>query len=227
MAGNRISNDFSDLACLINQAVLNPHINKEALNQHCDAARHFGFGGLCTSLSSLKAARDRLGPSNKTKLIAVIAFPFGAIPRSIKQLEAEWAIENGAEELDVVPSFWDLNNDKVGLFADELADLCSLELPVRVILDINNLPKQVLQNAIEASIDAGVSGIQTGNGFGRAVTPQDIQMLSKIIRNRCSIKAAGGLHSLPQAIELIEAGAKSLGTSKGAEIMKAFRAKKQ
>ena len=96
-------NDLNELAQSIHQAALNPHLPVESFDEICSACLHYNFSGLCTNLIRLPAARLKLGFSNQTKLIAVIAFPFGAIPRSIKQLEAEWAIDNGAEELDVVP----------------------------------------------------------------------------------------------------------------------------
>ena len=71
---------LSDLAAKIHQAALTPHLDLEKFHQICDAAIHFNFSGLSTNLNQLPIARKRLGAPRHTKLIANIAFPFGAIP---------------------------------------------------------------------------------------------------------------------------------------------------
>ena len=223
MPGPSQQRELPDLAPLINQALLDPHLDQEVLQQACDEARHFGFAGLCTNLSRLKAARERLGPPGPTRLIAVIAFPFGAIPSTLKQAEAEWAADHGAEELDVVPDFWALSHGRAEHFAEELAEICALGLPVHVILNMARLPANSLSLAVDAAIDADVSGLQSGNGFGPAVTAADIRLLANLARGRCGIKAAGGLHTLEQALDMVEAGATRLGTSQGPALMQALR----
>ena len=210
----------NDLPSFIHQAALDPHLNLDALNQICDACIHFNFSGLCTTLNKLSPAKKRLGQNKKTKLIAVIAFPFGDIPSAIKKKEAEWAAEHGAEELDVVPNFLNLYEGAIEDFAEEISKISSIGLPSRVILDTMRLPKEKLALAIEACIDAGAQGIQTGNGFGFAANQTHIRELRSLIKNRCAIKAAGGIKSLMQALELINSGATSIGTSYGVDITK-------
>ncbi len=216
-------NNLPELAPLIHQAALDPHLSIEDLHQMCDASIYYNFSGFCTNLSRLPSARERLGPTNKTKLIAVIAFPFGFIPSSHKKAEAEWAAEQGADELDVVPDFLSLMEGKTEAFAEELSCICETGIPVRIILDIANLPQENLSFAVEASIDAGVYGLQSGNGFGRPVTATDIQQLSKLARGRCQVKAAGGIKTINQALKIVEAGAERLGTSIGPELIKSLK----
>ncbi len=213
----------TDLAPFINQAILNPHIDQEVLYQNCDGAKNFGFAGLCTNLILLPTARKRLGTTGSTKLIAVISFPFGAIPSPLKQLEAEWAAENGAEELDVVPNFFALNQGKIDTFAEEISKICSIGLPVNLILNVNNLNAKKLSLAVEAGIDAGINGVQSGNGFGPAVSKGEIVNLKELTKGRCAIQAAGGLNSISQAYDLLEAGACKLGTSRGFELIKSLK----
>ncbi len=212
-----------DIGPLIHQAALTPHLSLKSLNTFCDAARHFKFSGLCTSLNYLPAARERLGASCTTKLIAVIAFPFGTIPSLFKEEEGLWAIDKGAEELEIVPNFLALSQGKSEIYAEELARICELGLPVRVILDMANLPPNQLNIAINAAIEAGVCGLQSGNGFGPAVDASQICRLKELARGRCEIKAVGGLKTLDQAKQLIQAGATKLGTSSGPELMRTFR----
>jgi len=163
MSKNSLEEAHANISNVIYQAVLNPHLDKEILLKICDGSKQNGFAGLCTSLSHLSIARERLGSKSTTKLISVIAFPFGFIPTSNKLKEAEYAIEKGAEELDLVPNYFALEEGNIELFAEEINQLSELGIPIRVIIDANtllNLSK--LSVAIDALIDAGAIGIQIG-----------------------------------------------------------------
>ncbi len=196
----------TDIASVIHQAILNPHIDKDILIQICDASKQNSFAGLCTSLSHISIARQRLGNKSTTKLISVIAFPFGFIPTSHKIKEAEYAIEKGAEELDLVPNYFALQEGNIELFAEEINQISELGIPVRVIIDSETLiASKKLSLAINASIDAGANGIQIGNGFGAPVTNSQTKKLSEIVKNRCEIKSVGGIKTFNHAIELSEA----------------------
>ena len=219
MSRESILEAHGNISQVIHQAVLNPHLEKERLLQVCDASKQNGFGGFCVSLSHLSIARARLGAKNTTKLISVIAFPFGFIPTYNKLKEAEYAIGEGVEELDFVPNYFALKEGNIDLFAEEINQLCELGIPVRVILDSSTILTSLkLSLAINASIDAGASGIQIGNGFGPAVTKNQVQQVSELVKSRCSIKSVGGIKSFDQAIEIIEAGSTYIGTSFGFEI---------
>ncbi len=226
MIQNSLEKAHENISNVIYQAVLDPHFDKEMIFQACEASKQNGFAGLCTSLTNLPIARERLGSKSTTKLISVIAFPFGFIPTSNKRKEAEYAIEKGAEELDLVPNYFALKEGNIELFAEEINQISELGIPVRVIIDLNtllNLSK--LSIAIEALIDAGAIGIQLGNGFGPSVSKDQINHVSKIVKNRCSIKTVGGIKTFDQAIEIIEAGSTYLGTSFGFEITQEQREK--
>jgi len=135
MSQNSLEEAHENISNVIYQAVLNPHLEKEMLVQICNGSKQNGFAGLCTSLSHLSIARERLGSKSTTKLISVIAFPFGFIPTSNKLKEAEYAIEKGAEELDFVPNYFALKEGNIELFAEEINQISELGIPVRVILD--------------------------------------------------------------------------------------------
>ena len=211
---------YNDISSVIHQAILNPHIDKELFLKICDASKQNGFAGLCTSLSNLSIARERLGSKGKTKLISVIAFPFGFIPTTNKIKEAEYAIEKGVEELDLVPNYFALTEGNINIFAEEINQISELGIPVRVIIDSNKvLTSKKLSLAINASLDAGANGIQIGNGFGPSITNIQTQHIFQIVKNRCPIKAVGGIKTFEHAIEITEAGSTFIGTSYGLEII--------
>lgn len=221
--------DLPDLAPLIDHALLDPHQGREAIQRCCDEARHFGFAGVCVASRWVEAARERLplegsGKGTTPKLISVVGFPFGAVPAPVKRAEAELAAAAGADELDVVPDFGALaEGDGSGVLAD-LAPICELGVPVKVIVEVGRLEPEALELLVEVSIDAGARFLKTGSGFGPAVTPAQVGRLRELARGRAAIKASGGISSLEQAYGLVEAGASRLGTSRGVALMQALRA---
>ena len=221
MRKNNLEEAYDNISNVIYQGALDPHLEKAVLAQICHGSKQNGFAGLCTSLSHLSIARESLGSKSTTKLISVIAFPFGCIPTFNKLKEAEYAIEKGAEELDLVPNYFALEEGNLEIFAEEINQISELGIPVRIIIDSNTLStSQKLFLAINASIDAGATGIQIGNGFGATASKDQTKKVSEIVKNRCSIKTVGGIKTLDQAIEMIEAGSTYIGTSFGFEISK-------
>ena len=217
--------DLPDLAPLIDHALLDPHQGQEAVLRCCDEARHFGFAGVCLASRWLPVARERLGPSGGRgpRLISVVGFPFGAVPAAVKLAEAEWAAAAGADELDVVPDFSALADGDSRSFCNDLAPIVELGLPVKVILEVGRLEPAALELAVEASIDVGAALLKTGSGFGPAATVQQVQRLRELARGRAAIKASGGITTLEQALDLVEAGASRLGTSRGVALIQALR----
>ncbi len=225
-----MASDLPELAPLIDHALLDPHQGHEAIVRCCDEARHFGFAGVCVASRWVELARERLplqgsGKGPLPRLISVVGFPFGAVPAAVKRTEAEWAAEAGADELDVVPDFGALaDGDSAAVLAD-LAAICELDLPVKVILEVGRLNPEALELLVEISIDAGARFLKSGSGFGPPVTAEQVRRLRQLARGRAAVKASGGIADLEQAITLVEAGASRLGTSRGVALMEALRSR--
>lgn len=218
-----MARDLPDLAPLIDHAQLDPHAGSEAIHRCCDEARHFGFAGVCVASRWVPVARERLGSTTPVRLVSVVGFPFGAIPTVIKRAEAEWAAAQGADELDVMPDFGALADGNGSAVAEELAAIVELGLPVKVILEAGRHDGSTLELLVEASIDAGVSHLKTGSGFGPAATVEQVRLLRQLARGRAGVKASGGITSVEQALDLVEAGASRLGTSRGVALMQSLR----
>jgi deoxyribose-phosphate aldolase len=218
------SSERPDLAPLIDHALLDPHVGREAIHRCCDEARHFGFAGVCLASRWVPEARERLPLEDPVKLIAVVGFPFGAVPAAIKRAEAEWVAAAGADELDVVPDFGALADGDGGAVLDDLAAITDLGLPVKVILEVGRLDPAALALLVEISIDAGARYLKTGSGFGPPASCEQVATLVHLARGRAAVKAAGGIAELDQALALVEAGAGRLGTSRGVALMQALRA---
>ncbi len=217
-----MSEELPDLAPLIDHALLDPHHGLEGLRRCCDEASHFGFAAVCVASRWVAAARERLPPRQKVRIVSVIGFPFGAVPPTVKRAEAEAAVEAGADELDVVPDFGALADGDSRALLDDLAAIVELGAPVKVILEQGRLDAAALQLLVEVSLDAGVRFLKTGSGFGPPVTPAQVRQLRELSRGQAVVKAAGGIHTLETALALVEAGAGRLGTSRGVALMAAL-----
>ncbi len=223
-----MASDLPELAPLIDHALLDPHQGREAIVRCCDEARHFGFAGVCVASRWLELARERLplqGKGPMPQLISVVGFPFGAVPAELKRAEAEWAAGAGADELDVVPDFGALADGDGGAVLTDLAAICELGLPVKVILEAGRLSPEALELLVEISIDAGARFLKSGSGFGPPVSPELVRRLRELARGRAAVKASGGIADLEQAFALVEAGASRLGTSRGVPLMEALRSR--
>ncbi|MEO1003451.1 MAG: deoxyribose-phosphate aldolase [Cyanobacteria bacterium J06638_7] len=223
-----MSQDRPDLASLIDHALLDPHRGGDAIERCCDEARHFGFAAVCVASRWLSTARERLprqgeGRGPTPKLVSVVGFPFGAIPAAVKLAEAAAAAAAGADELDVVPDFGALAEGDSDAVLSELAAICELGLPVKVILEAERLEPGQLELLVEISIDAGARFLKSGSGFGPAVTAALVERLQRLARGRAGVKASGGIADLEQAFALVQAGATRLGTSRGVALMQALR----
>ena len=224
-----MSTDLPDLAPLIDHALLDPHQGRGAVQRCCEEARHFGFAGVCVASRWLELARELLprqgsGRGAATRLVSVVGFPFGAVPAALKLAEAEHAAAAGADELDVVPDFGALaDGDHATLLAD-LAPICALGLPVKVIVEVGRLEPEALELLVEVSIDAGARFLKSGSGFGPAVNAEQVARLRQLARGRAAVKASGGITTPELALDLVAAGASRLGTSHGVSLIQALRA---
>jgi len=210
-----------DLPPLLDQACLDP-LGSSKLQDQVEAAKFWGCGGFCIPSAWAKRVRPQL-PANGPKLVAVVGFPTGAVPPSIKLAEAEWVAEAGADELDVVPDFASLAEGNTEQVYEELAAIVQLGLPVKVILEAARLPTPLLKQLVEVAVDAGAQWIKTSTGYGPGVTPALVSQLVHLARRRIAVKAAGGIHDLEQALQLLAAGAQRLGLSRAPALLQAAR----
>jgi deoxyribose-phosphate aldolase len=218
------SGESPDLAPLIDHALLDPRQGQEAVQRCCAEALQHGFAGVCLASRWVPQARRWLGNRGAVRLVSVVGFPFGAVAAEIKRAEAEWAVEQGADELDLVPDFALLIDGELTALHDSIASVVELGLPVKLILEAGELAPENLANLVEVALDAGVTYLKTGSGYGSPVEPALLRQLKQLAQAKAKLKASGGIRNLEQALALVEAGAERLGTSRGVELVRAQRA---
>lgn len=209
-----------DIASFIDHTLLNPVTTQEQVDQWCAEAERFGFPTVCVYPAHVPRAIDRLH-QKRPQVSTVIGFPSGATTSIVKQYEAAEAAELGVTELDVMINHGWLKVGKLDEVHQELAAIVETTgQQVKAILETHLLTDDEKRLAAEVCMDAGATFLQTNTGWYGAVQVEDVRLLKSIVKDRIGIKAAGGILSLPQAIELILAGATRLGTSKGPSMLR-------
>jgi len=187
-----------------------------------DEAREFGFLGVCVPPFWVKRAQREIS-SDKILLVTVAGFPLGYSMTETKLDEIKRAIDNGADEIDVV---WNISSFKAGLpwTKIEIAKCAKLthdnQKLLKVIIETAYLSDAEIAEASKLCADAGADFVKTSTGFAPAgATVAHVKIMRQSVPTSVGIKASGGIKTDEQAIQLIEAGANRLGTSSGKTIV--------
>ncbi|RDH50958.1 deoxyribose-phosphate aldolase [Fischerella thermalis] len=219
MAAEYPDNDI-DIAPYIDHTLLIPTATPDLIEQWCEEAQRFHFAGVCVNPSYVRLAAELLH-NKMPKICTVIGFPTGATTSAVKLYEAQEAVENGANELDVVINLGWLKAGKTDEVHRELAEICEeTGQIVKVIIETNLLTDAEKRLATEICMDAGAAFIKTCTGWNGGATVADVRLLKEVARERVGIKASGGIRTIDQALDLILAGATRLGTSYSVDLLR-------
>lgn len=189
----------------------------------CQDALQYDFYAICVNGCHIPLAAKQLNGSD-VKIASVVGFPLGAMSPQAKAFEAQNAIENGANEIDMVISIGALKDAKYDdVFSElsQLADLChSHDAALKVILETCLLTDEEIIKACELCVKANADFVKTSTGFDAGgATIEDIKLMKRAVSCKAKIKASGGIRTLQDALKFIDAGADRLGCSAGVAIM--------
>ncbi len=211
-----------NLAPYIEHTNLSPTLTIGAIDQLVDEAREFGFVGICVPPFWVKRAQREIG-TDKILLVTVAGFPLGYSMTETKLDEIKRAIDNGADEIDVV---WNISSFKTGLpwTKIEIAKCSKLihdhQKTLKVIIETAYLSDAEIADASKLCADAGADFVKTSTGFAPAgAKVEHLKIMRSAVPPTVGIKASGGIKTYEQAVQLIEAGADRLGTSSGKTIV--------
>lgn len=208
-----------DIAPFIDHSLLGI-ATPELVDRFCEEADRHGFAAVCVNPCYVRQVTALLH-QKRIHISTAIGFPTGATTTATKLFEAQEAMENGAEELDVTINIGWLKAGKVDDVHREIAEIAeSTGLLVKAILEMSLLtqPEQIM--AAQICLDAGARMLVTGTGWSGAATVAEIRLLKELTKGQVEIKACGGIVTHDRAIELIMAGATRLGTSLGVDLLK-------
>lgn len=209
-----------DIAPFIDHSLLIPTATPNQVQEWCEQADRYRFAAVCINPTYVKQAVEFLH-GKQPKVCTVIGFPTGATTSATKLYEATEAVENGAEELDMVINLGWLKVGKTDDVYREIAQICEeTEKTVKVILETNLLTDAEKKLVAEISMDAGAAFLKTSTGWNGGATVEDIRLLKEIVGSNIGIKASGGIRTVEQALDLILAGATRLGTSYSVDLIR-------
>ncbi|USG99601.1 deoxyribose-phosphate aldolase [Thermococcus argininiproducens] len=216
-----------NIAKYIDHTNLKSYATKEDIIKLCEEAKKYGFYAVCVNPYRVKLAKEHLKGTD-IKVASVIGFPLGATPTEVKVFEAKKALENGADELDMVINIGALKDKDYEYVKKDIEDVVKVAHEngaiVKVIIETCYLTEEEKEIACKLAVEAGADFVKTSTGFGTGgATIEDVKLMRKIVGEKVGVKAAGGIRTYKQAIEMIRAGANRIGTSSGVKIVEGAR----
>jgi deoxyribose-phosphate aldolase len=217
----------AELAKYIDYTLLKPTATIEEIDRLCSEAREYGFWSVCIGPEYVKRAALSLKGSG-VKVCTVVGFPLGFDDPGVKLVETKDAVDDGADEIDMVINLGAFKSGDFDLVSGEIrevADYChGRGKLLKVIIECCYLTDDEKAKAARLVETAGADFVKTSTGFGPSgAKVQDVVLLKKNV-TRIKVKAAGGIQTLGQALEMIQAGADRLGTSHGVKILQELTA---
>ncbi len=212
-------------ALYIDHTLLKPETRMQEVTALCEEAVEYGFASVCIPPRFVRQAADLLYGS-EVKTGTVVGFPLGYEMSTVKAVQADQAVQAGADELDmVIPLGAARDRDFSAVTEDVRAVVERAEgRTVKVILECCLFEAAIKQQLVEAVIAGGAQYVKSSTGFAASgATLEDIRLMTETAAGRIKVKAAGGIRDWSSCREFIRAGADRIGTSAGVAIMAQWR----
>ena len=188
----------------------------------CDEALEYHFASVCVNPVFVPLASGKLAGSD-VKVCTVIGFPLGANEPAVKAMEAALAVDEGAEEVDMVINIGKAKEKDFAYIQEEIAKVkqASREALLKVIIESSALSDDEIIGCCTAAMAAKADYVKTSTGFHKTggASAHAVSLMRQTVGETMGVKASGGIHSLAEAQEMIEAGASRIGCSASVAIM--------
>ena len=207
----------------IDHTLLKPEATPADIKALCAQAKEHAFKAVCVNPCHIQLAANELF-GTETAVCTVIGFPLGANHGETKVFETTLAINDGADEIDMVVNAGDVksaNFEKVEREIEKiLVETKKNGKILKVIFEISLLNDQEIVKLCEICKDLQVDFVKTSTGFGaHGATLEAVKLMKQTVGENVGVKASGGIRSKGDALKMIEAGATRLGTSAGVKIV--------
>jgi deoxyribose-phosphate aldolase len=211
-------------ASYIDHTLLKAEATRDQVTQLCSEARQYHFASVCVNPTNVKLCADLLKGSS-VNVCSVIGFPLGATTPEAKAFEAQQAIDNGAQEVDMVINIGAIKDRNLDLVARDILAVVQTahasNALVKVIIEAALLTDEEKQIACLLSKEAGADFVKTSTGFSiGGATVEDVALMRRTVGPLVGVKAAGGIRTVDDFEKMIKAGATRIGASAGVRIIK-------
>jgi deoxyribose-phosphate aldolase len=216
------------VAKTIDHAVLKPDSTDADLVANAKMCIENGVFSMCVKPCDIKAAKELLKNSD-VKVSCVLSFPHGADATPVKAFQAKQAIEDGADEIDMVMNIGKFLSGDFEYVLNDIKAVVevahSYGLLVKVIQESGYLTLEQVAKACELSDEAGADFVKTSTGFGPGkATPEIVEVMVKTVGDRMMVKPSGGIRDWETAVAFLEQGADRLGIGSTEAVLKGAKA---
>lgn len=209
------------LASYIDHTLLKPTASETQIRMLCEEAIAHGFKAVCVNGCWVSLALELLKDS-KVRIATVVGFPLGAMSTEAKVAEAKDAIENGADEVDMVLNLGWLKSQQYDKVQDDIGRVKQVvgNKVLKVILETCYLTDDEKEKACELAVAAQADFVKTSTGFGTGgATFEDVLLMKAVVGDKALIKASGGVRDKETALRYISMGVSRIGTSSGVKLV--------
>ncbi|HMQ45355.1 deoxyribose-phosphate aldolase [Mariniflexile maritimum] len=204
-----------DISSYIDYTLLKSTSTEREIIDLCREAKRHNFYAVCINSAYVALAKQLLTNSN-VKICTVVGFPLGAMSTAAKVYEAKQAIDDGADEIEMVMNLGFLKSKNYVSVLKDIIDvrLTTKKTPLKVILEISELNKNEIIKACEICLDAQIDYIKTSSGFSKSgATLTATKIIKKTVRDAVKIQVAGDIKDMETSIKFVEAGVHRVGLS--------------
>ncbi|WP_077614523.1 deoxyribose-phosphate aldolase [Caenibacillus caldisaponilyticus] len=213
---------MSRIAQMIDHTLLKPEATEQEILKLCEEAKAHGFASVCVNPYFVKTAAQALQGS-PVKVCTVIGFPLGATDARVKAYETKLAIEDGAQEVDMVINIGALKSGDAEVVERDIqavVEAAKERALVKVILETCLLTDEEIVRACELAKKAGADFVKTSTGFSSGgATVEAVRLMRQAVGESLGVKASGGIRDYETAKAMIDAGATRIGASAGIKIV--------
>jgi deoxyribose-phosphate aldolase len=213
----------TNVASMIDHTLLKADATHQQIETLCQEAKEHKFFSVCINPTWVSTARDLLRGSG-VKVCTVIGFPLGATTPETKAFETKNAIENGADEVDMVINIGalkDKNDELVEKDIKAVVEAAKGKALTKVIIETSLLTREEKIRACEIAVKAGTDFVKTSTGFSTGgATVEDIKLMRETVGPDIGVKASGGVRNTADTEKMIQAGATRIGASAGVAILR-------
>lgn len=218
-----------DIAKMLDHSTLQPFLTQEDVRKGCEIALRYETASVCARPADMPLVKSMLDGSG-VRVCTVIGFPHGNHKSEIKLAEAEAALDDGCEELDMVINVGRLIAGDDQYVQDEIANICALahsrEAKVKVIIETCYLDNEQKARVCKLAAAAGADWVKTSTGYGSAGCKlEDVVLMRKSVPADCQVKGSGGIRDLDTVLALRAVGATRCGVSASEKIMEEAQAR--
>lgn len=215
--------DKKTFARYFDHTILKADATREQVIKLCNEALEYEFASVCVNSCHTKLVAEKLKGS-AVKTCVVVGFPLGAMSSEVKAYETRYAVEAGAEEIDMVINVGALKEQDYEFVESDISavvEAAGKKALVKVIIETCLLTDNEKVIACDIAKRTGADYVKTSTGFSTGgATVEDIELMRKTVGDSMGVKASGGIRDYDSAVKMIEAGASRIGASATVSIVR-------